>query len=160
MSAGKTIYKDEALQIASWNDVFVERWSGRGSTVKMERLISEHVRWCKDRAPAKSLLLVHLLTDEFDIPDMPTRELVKKHVQAIDPYMRASAMVLTHRGIAASIFRTFLSTALLMRAQTYPHKVFKTIDESSRWLVEQREASGAGDAKQLASWYADFERSL
>jgi hypothetical protein len=155
------IHQDATMQLAAAGDLFVERWSGRGSPAQLRILNDLHGAFLRRRAPAKSLYLVHFFSPDLAMFDGEIRRLVQEHVQLMDEHTAAVALVYGTEGFGAAALRLAMSAAALVRRGKYPFRVFRDLDEALAWLGRQRDgAEPVLDAAALKSWYAQIGRQL
>ncbi len=147
------------MQVIARDDLFIQRWTDRGTAEHLRRLIELHVGYLARRAPDKTLQIVHVATDNIAVPDPSIREIIAEHTRAIDAHCQATAVVLATQGFGASIVRGLLSLATAVRRSSYPHRVFSAIPDAVPWLVRQRPAP-RDDASELIAWYTETERTL
>ena len=146
------------MQLATWRDLFIERWTDTGNARELEILTREHQRFVESKAPQRTLFLVHLTTANISLPDAEMRPWIGEHVRVIDPHVAACCVVLTGRGFAASVFHTILSTATMIRRHKYPYRVSRDMGDALDWLSRHSQAgTTASAARQM---YAALEERL
>lgn len=152
------LFCDEVMQLAACGDLFIERWTGTGSTDYLRELVSVHDEFVRRHAPGKTLFLVHITTPSITLPDAAGREMVKEHVRVIDGHIAACVIVLTAKGFGASVFHAILSTATIARRSKYPYRVSRDIDDALRWLTLHRPPRSRYEStpEEIAATYADL----
>ena len=157
----EVVYRDEVMQLATWRDLFVERWTGPGKPVHLEALTREHGRFVQARAPEQTIFVVHLVSSEIALPDAAMRHWIAEHVKAIEGHVAACVMVLTAKGFQAALFHSILSMATALRRSKYPYRISRDLEDALPWLARHRPArSPHGTEHELAAAYDALEKKL
>lgn len=156
------LFSDPVMQLASFGDLFIERWTAAGDSEHLGQLVEVHRRYVQAHAPAKTLFVVHIATPEIAMPDARGREIVKEHVRVIDGHIAACCIVLTPKGLGASVFHAILSTATMLRRTKYPYRVSRDLDDAFSWLTRHRAPRSRWNStpEDLSAMYAALEARI
>ena len=156
------LFSDSVMQLATFGDLFIERWTAAGTAEHLRTLVEAHDRYVRAHAPSKTLFIVHIDTPDIHMPDAEGRAVVKEHVRVIDGHIAACCIVLTPRGFGASVFHAILSTATMVRRTKYPYRVSRDLDDAFDWLPRHRapRSRWASTPEDLSAMYADLEARI
>ncbi len=129
------VHRDPTLQIATWRDLVVQRWSESGGAESLrtaQRVQRDVVATRKNR---KLYLLAWLQLAHVSAPDDETRKALAESRREIGPHLAASAVILEGSGFGASIIRGMISSQRLFQRSAYPTVVKATVAEAAGFLA-------------------------
>ena len=124
-----------ALVIGSHENLFLCGWRGVGSLEDMQTLNRVHLEVAAKRPGGKVAEFSITSTAMVAPVSADIRREINRRATELAPTYVAGAMVILGDGFGASILRSVLSGALLLRRSTFPYRSFSSLDDASTWLA-------------------------
>jgi hypothetical protein len=145
-----------SLVVATHNDLFLCGWRGVGSVEDLQTLNSVHEVVAAKR-PGGKIAEVCITTTAMVRPvSEEIRREINRRATELAPTYIAGAMVVLGDGFGASVLRSVLGGALLLRRSHFPYRSFSSIDAASDWLGPLVGMSGG----ELGALVHAFHRQL
>jgi len=145
-----------SLVIGSHEDLFLCGWRGVGSLEDMQTLNNTHQEVAAKRPGGKVAEFSITSTAMVAPVSADIRREINRRATELAPTYIAGAMVILGDGFGASILRSVLSGALLLRRSTFPYRSFSSLHDASAWLAPLVRM----DVTKLASVTHAFHRQL
>jgi len=129
------VHEDPVLQVATWRDVVIQRWTRSGTieNVRKLRRIQDDIFNAKSKS--KLYLLVWLQLSQLTSLDDETRSALNDNRDAIGPYLDGSVVILEGSGFVSSIVRGLISSQRMLKRSPYPSAVKSSVREAAEFLA-------------------------
>ncbi|NUO51108.1 MAG: hypothetical protein HOV80_19805 [Polyangiaceae bacterium] len=145
-----------SLVVATHDDLFLCGWRGVGSLEDLQTLNSVHEVVAAKR-PRGKIAEVCITTTAMVRPvSEDIRREINRRATELAPTYIAGAMVVLGDGFGASVLRSVLGGALLLRRSHFPYRSFSSIDLASDWLGPHIDMTGG----ELAALVHSFHRRI
>lgn len=156
MDTAEILVERPSLMVGAHEDLLMCGWRGVGSLEDMKALNSAHEALAA-KQPSGKVVEFSITTTAMVRPvSEDIRREINRRVTDLAPTYLAGAMVILGDGFGASVLRSVLSGALLLRRSSFPYKSFSSIDEATQWLAPTIRRS----AGQLAAVVHAFHHQL
>lgn len=140
---GRVVYRDDALVIGVWEDLFVQRWVGPGGVASVERMLAEHQRFVRARPARSTVSISHVDGASMRPPDEPSRAVMKEHAHLLSEHVRAVATVIESSGFGSAMIRSVVSGLVLLSRGGLAHQVFGQLTEGLDFVARHRDPAAA-----------------
>jgi len=137
----RVFYRDDIVLLASWRDLFIQRWMGEGTPDHVARMFDSHRRFVQGHPARATVALSHVSTPAIKPPDERSRKLMRDYVAGMKD-IRAVATVIDASGFGAAMVRGIVSGLVLLTQRDIVHAVHSTLRDGLTFLVRYR-APGA-----------------
>ncbi len=133
MATAEILHSDPDQSLATWNDILVLIWHVNTTKQGVDRLDSTCSAFAKTRP--NGVALVTIVEENAPMPPAEARDAMATFLGRQSAVVKASAVIYEGSGFRAAAVRSVVAGLTLMARQTYPHKVFATVDEGITWLA-------------------------
>lgn len=133
LSAPQMMAADHGIVLGAWRQFFFIVYTGATSAASIELLDEAYARF-REQSPGSSGLCT-VVEEQAPLPPGPVREGIARFMKAAGGHVVASALVQEGTGFRAAAVRSVATGITLLAKQPFPHHVFATVAEASRWLV-------------------------
>ncbi len=128
----KVIHADEDFAVGYWENIFFVVWYGE-TTVEAVRRIEEEAHTLAGQNP-RGLGLLTVVKEKAKMPPPRARQALADFLSESGDTVRVSAVVQEGAGFRAAAVRGLISGITMVAKQPFPHKIFATIEDASRWF--------------------------
>lgn len=144
----------QGVVLGTWRQFYLIVYTGETTQASVD-LIDEGYARFRERSPGPAGLFV-VVEDRVPMPPGPVRERIAEFMKAAGGHVRASALVQEGTGFRAAAVRSVATGITLLARQPFPHHVFATVAEASRWLVKSFDDVSEAE---IAAAVADIRQS-
>ena len=127
-------YVDEACMFARWKSIAFPVFGSRMPTMTGVSAVSLQIEAHGRRVGKGKLTEITLLGADVRMPDASVRQAMDAMVPRLSPYYGCVAAVFEGDGFRAAMIRGLLTGFQLLGRLKYPHRVFDTVSECSKWV--------------------------
>lgn len=126
--------------VATWHDVLIQIWR-TGTSLQAARVVRATARRLAAERPGALATLV-VIERGADMPSAEAR--AELSAMAVDQQARMVAAALVHEGngFRTATVRAVMTGMMLVSRSAFPHKIFATVEEGSRWLRAEPRLDG------------------
>lgn len=156
MRTAEIKYSDPDMSLATWEDTFILIWH-RNTTVSgvttLERSLNEF-------APTrpKGIGLVTVVEESAPMPPSDARDALAQFLERASSHIKVSAVAFEGSGFRAAAVRSVVAGLTMVARQSYPHKVFASVEEGAAWMSPQM--PNPTSAKDLSEAVAELRQRL
>ena len=118
--------------IATWRNVLILVWKQETTQEGVHKLKASYDALAQ-KFP-KNVFLLTVVEQDAPMPASPVRVALADFLAGCKGKMVLSAVVHEGTGFRAAAVRSVVTGLAMMANLPYPHKVFATVDDASRWL--------------------------
>ena len=153
----RTIYRDEALECATWGGLFVQRWLGGDARAEhVEAMLALHTRFVEEAPRGSTMSLSHIARPDLRPPDERMRAAMRRHMQMVERSLAAATTVIGVSGFASAMARSILSGLLLLSRPKCPHAVVGTTREGFAFLLRHGSLAGVSADELDAAYHREL----
>jgi hypothetical protein len=143
MTAAPTIlHDDDKVRVAAWGDVLFEAWRG-GATAQLFRDLRRiEIEYASSRPDRKASVFSIIPVAGISLLPADARSELDARIKAVEPYLRATVILMPARGFGASIVRGIIAGVAQLTSRKVPMNVVASPEEGIRWLVPLLPAPG------------------
>jgi hypothetical protein len=143
MTGAPTIlHDDDRVRVAAWRDVIFEAWRG-GATAQLFRDLRRiEIDYASSQPDRKASVFSIIPVEGIGLMDADARGELDARIKAVEPYLRATVILMPASGFAASIVRGIIAGVAQLTSRKVPMKVVASPEEGVRWLVPLLPAPG------------------
>lgn len=151
----RLLHLDRDVATGCDDDLFITLWRER-TTIEGVRIVARtFTEYAEDRARDVALLTV--IERQAKMPSPGSREPLAGFLRDAGSNVLISGVAFEGDGFIAASIRGVVVGLTMIAHQPYPHRVFKDIVESSRWIESERTSIGKHfDAKRLQRFASAF----
>ncbi|MCX4242588.1 hypothetical protein [Paraliomyxa miuraensis] len=144
MSA-KVVFEDDALQLATWSRVFINRWR-TAATKRRLTILRRHQLELIDSVDDRRIAVITILEDETGLlPPADARKEAEEIARITRDAVMLQAQIVEGRGFVAAALRAVLAGVALAARAPHPIKVFGTLEDGLPWIQQQLRRGGYHD---------------
>jgi hypothetical protein len=149
-------YVDDACMFARWHSIAFPVFGPRMPTAEGVTAVALQIEAHGRRVGKGKLTEITLLGSDIRMPDAQVRQALDAMVPRLAPYYACVAAVFEGGGFRAAMIRGVLTSFQLLGRLKYPHRVFDTVAECSKWVhgvgvVDSELAALADAAREVRS---------
>ena len=150
----RVLHRDDAVLLAAYRDLFIQRWSGQGTAAQVRHMVETHRRFVVEHGAKRTIALSHVVTASTRPPDDAARAAMNEHTRIMKD-VRAVATVIEADGFGAAMIRSIVSGLVLLSRGDAEHQVFSAPQEGLAFLLRHRDPGAPAMAlDELVSAYA------
>lgn len=142
--------------LATWQDAFILIWH-HNTTVAGVMALERAVEEFAETRP-NGIGLVTIVEESAPMPPGDAREALAKFLERASHCIKVSAVAFEGTGFRAAAVRSVVAGLTMVARQSYPHKVFATVEEGMAWMAPQMPSPTS--AQQLSEVIAELRRTL
>jgi hypothetical protein len=119
---------------ATWGPIFICIWR-HDTTLAGVNTLTERVADFARTAPGDGVGLLTIVEQNAPVPDSKVRDALAGFMKKSAGALRSSAVVHEGTGFRSAAVRGVVTGLTMLARQAFPHRVFATVEEGSRWLV-------------------------
>jgi hypothetical protein len=129
------VHQDPVLQVATWRDLVVQRWTATGGADNIRTLQKVQRDIVAGRKNRKLYLLAWIQLSEVGSPDEETRKGFNELREQLSASLGGSVVILEGTGFGASIIRGIISSQRMFKRSAYPSVVKANVREAATFLA-------------------------
>jgi hypothetical protein len=130
------VFRDDRVCAACWGSVFFEIWFAPGTAAHFRLLRGHQVKYARSYPGQKVALFTVVMFTSLPPLDRETRRELDERTHAMTPHVLAGVVVLPAQGFVASVVRSVLAGAALLRRPAHSSKVCTSIEDGCAWVVQ------------------------
>ncbi len=129
----KLVHAEPDYALGSLGPVYVVIWRNETTLAGARHLASGFAEF---RTPGKAHGLVTIIEQGAPLPPAEPRDIIASFLKAASEHLVVSAVVFEGEGFRGAAVRGVVTGLTMLARQSYPHRVFATIDEASSWYAD------------------------
>lgn len=126
------VHADKDYALGSLGPIYIVVWRNETTLAGAQHLASGFGEF---RRPGVAHGLVTIVEPGAPLPDSDARETIAKFLRAASDHLVVSAVVFEGEGFRGAAVRGVVTGLTMLARQSYPHRVFGTIDEAAPWYA-------------------------
>lgn len=127
--------QDADRTVATWGPILVVVWKGT-VTVAAAREIQFALRDLAASLPREDVALLTIVEADAPMPSADARTALANILRFCADDIRCSCVVMEGDGFRAAAARSIATGLSLIARQPFPHRIFSTVHEGSRWVAQ------------------------
>ncbi|HEY5958445.1 MAG TPA: hypothetical protein VIV60_17900 [Polyangiaceae bacterium] len=153
------LHCDSDVAVGGASNLFIVVWRDRTTAEGVKAVGSAFETFCS-RYTAETALFT-IVERGAKAPDPEAREPLALLMRAGGKQVVISAVVYEQTGFLAAAFRGVVTGLCIVARQTFPHRMFKDVEDAVRWIESERAPTGkCFRAADLLNTVASFRRII
>lgn len=127
-------YQDDACMFVRWNAIAFPVFGARMPSLRGVAAVASHIEAHGTRVGRGKLTEITLLGADVRMPDSDVRRALDTMAPKLAPYYGCVATVFEGDGFRAAVIRGMLTGFQLLGRLKYPHAVFDSVSECTKWV--------------------------
>lgn len=149
-------HSDPDLSLATWGDAFLLIWHHNTTVTGVSTLERTLNAFAAERPNGIGLITV--VEESAPMPPSDARDVLAQFLERASSHIKVSSVAFEGSGFRAAAVRSVVAGLTMVARQSYPHKVFATVEEAMTWMAPQMPSPTT--AKELSETVAATRAAL
>lgn len=135
MQTAEIIHSVPDQSLASWGDTFILLFHLNTTVPGVMEIDRAITRFSESRP--NGIGIITIVEEAAPMPPSDARDALVKVLEGISRCVKVSAVAFEGTGFRAAAVRSVVAGLTMVARQSYPHKVFATVEEAMAWMAPQ-----------------------